>query len=254
MELSKRMTMLCNMVPEGTVLCDVGCDHGFVSIELIKRHICPHIIATDVRSGPLSRAEEHVAQEGLRSEIELRLSDGLEQVKISEVDGFLAAGMGGKLILHIMEKSLVKIRKMSYMILQPQSELQEVRKYLRQKQFQILKEDMVQEEGKFYTAMLVKIHSNQQVNYKEMEEKANLILNWKEADKINRIGDKYGALLLMNGHPVLAEYLIWWEKQQKEILEKIEGHKDRVLEVRSELSDISDARKIWLMKHDFEPK
>ena len=60
MELSKRLNAVAAMVTSGNVVCDVGCDHGYVSIFLIKTKKCPRVYALDVREGPLERAREHI--------------------------------------------------------------------------------------------------------------------------------------------------------------------------------------------------
>ena len=75
--LSNRMQALTDMVTPGTVITDVGCDHGFVSVYLVQRGLSPRVIAMDVRSGPLERAREHIREYGLQDRIETRLSDGL---------------------------------------------------------------------------------------------------------------------------------------------------------------------------------
>ena len=61
-ELSRRMQAAADMVSSGNRVCDVGCDHGYVSIWLLKNGICPRVIAMDVRKGPLAAAEEHIAK------------------------------------------------------------------------------------------------------------------------------------------------------------------------------------------------
>jgi len=240
MELSKRMSMVAQMVPTGSVLCDIGCDHGFVSIELIRREICPHIIAADVRKGPLQRASKHIGEAGLSDRIETRLSDGLKEIHTGEADGFLAAGMGGRLIIRIMEEGLGKIREMSYMILQPQSELGVVRAFLREQGFQIVKEDMVSEEGKFYPAMLVYTKSMQEGNL------GILFSKFPNADKdrLTAAADQYGPGLILEKHPVLASYLNWWEKRQMTILSAVEQHPERFEEVRAELERIKFVRSL----------
>ena len=64
--LSNRMQALTDMVTPGTVITDVGCDHGFVSVYLVQKGLSPRVIAMDVRSGPLERAREHIREYGLQ--------------------------------------------------------------------------------------------------------------------------------------------------------------------------------------------
>ena len=96
--LSNRMQALTDMVTPGTVITDVGCDHGFVSVYLVQKGLSPRVIAMDVRSGPLERAREHIREYGLQDRIETRLSDGLHGLKTGEANGMICAGMGGPLM------------------------------------------------------------------------------------------------------------------------------------------------------------
>ena len=69
-KLSKRLLAVAGMVTEGNMVCDVGCDHGFVSIYLIQKGISARVIAMDVNEGPLRAAGEHVGEFGLSDYIE----------------------------------------------------------------------------------------------------------------------------------------------------------------------------------------
>lgn len=136
-ELSERMQAVSALVPKGHVAADIGCDHGFVSIDLVQRSICPHVYAADVRKGPLDRAKEHIAACGLKDKITAVLSDGLKEVPVcgSGADGFIAAGMGGKLIVSILTAVPEKTAQLSWCVLSPQSEIWLVRQALRELRF-----------------------------------------------------------------------------------------------------------------------
>ncbi|MDO4333185.1 MAG: class I SAM-dependent methyltransferase [Eubacteriales bacterium] len=158
MELSKRMQAVAQMVPAGHVAADVGCDHGFVSIYLVKNGVCPHVYATDVRPGPLARAKEHIAACGLTSCITPVLSDGLQTVPVGEeepqgADVMIAAGMGGKLTIRILSDAPQKAKRLTWVILEPQSEVWLVRQWLSDNGFLIVEESMVLEDGKYYPVM-----------------------------------------------------------------------------------------------------
>ena len=77
MELSKRLLMVASMVEPGSIVADVGCDHGYVSIYLVRQGICPRVLAMDVNAGPLERVKAHVQEAGLAAYIDIRRSDGL---------------------------------------------------------------------------------------------------------------------------------------------------------------------------------
>ncbi|MCI9675616.1 MAG: hypothetical protein HFH06_07595 [Lachnospiraceae bacterium] len=151
--LSKRMQMLADMVTAGSRIADVGCDHAFLSVYLIQAGKCPKCLAMDVRRGPLSGAEEHIAAYGLGEYIETRLSDGLAAYRIGEAQTLVCSGMGGRLMKRILEEGGDKTRSFTELILQPQSEIPEFRIFLREAGFLVTEEEAVYEEGKYYFAI-----------------------------------------------------------------------------------------------------
>ena len=84
--LSKRMHAVASLVTPGNSVCDVGCDHGFIPIYLVKQGIAPKALAMDVNEGPLRQAKEHIAAFGLESYIETRISDGIASCRPGEAD------------------------------------------------------------------------------------------------------------------------------------------------------------------------
>ena len=91
-ELSLRMQTVADMVQPGGRVCDIGCDHAFVSIYLVANGIADHVIASDVRTGPCAIARENIARWGMDDRIDLRLGDGLDTVKPGETDSIIIAG------------------------------------------------------------------------------------------------------------------------------------------------------------------
>lgn len=200
MELSKRMLAVAQMVPAGHVAADVGCDHGFVSIYLVKNGICPHVYAADVRTGPLERAKEHIAASGLASRITAVLSDGLKEVPAGdmtegggtggsppEADVVIAAGMGGRLTIRILSDVPQKTGKLTWVILEPQSEVWLVRQWLLENGFVIVEEAMVLEEGKYYP--VIKALNKKKIQSAAAFEKAG------EAPKSDRQSEIYAPQL-----------------------------------------------------------
>lgn len=151
--LSRRMQAVADMVSEGNSVCDIGCDHGFVSIYLVEQGISPRVLAMDVREGPLGAAVGHVAERGLGGSIETRLSDGLHNYKIGEADTLLCAGMGGRLMMRILSEERGKTASFRELVLQPQSQIEAFRRFLYEEGYRIAQENMIEEDGKFYPMM-----------------------------------------------------------------------------------------------------
>lgn len=150
MKLSKRMRRLASLVTGGNRLADVGTDHGYIPIALVKEDKIPGAIAMDVNQGPLTRAGEHIRKFGLSTYIETRLCDGLTGLKPGEADTVLIAGMGGMLTVRILNEGGHCLNTVKELVLQPQSDIQEVRKWPGRHGFRIDLEDIVEEDGKYY--------------------------------------------------------------------------------------------------------
>ena len=203
--LSNRMQALTDMVTPGTVITDVGCDHGFVSVYLVQRGLSPRVIAMDVRSGPLERAREHIREYGLQDRIETRLSDGLHGLKTGEANGMICAGMGGPLMEKILTEGREQAQGFAELILQPQSEIPHFRTFLMDEGYLLLDENIIYEEGKYYFMMKVRwlgAMTDDTVRQKVGD-------SWKTEGLDPGLAEKFGPLLLSRRDRILREYLEW---------------------------------------------
>ncbi|MBQ1901240.1 MAG: SAM-dependent methyltransferase [Lachnospiraceae bacterium] len=221
--LSKRMQALANLVSPCKTFCDVGTDHGFLPIYLVQAGVCENAIAMDLRMGPLDRAKKHIQECNLSDSIETRLSDGVQKLGIREAESVLIAGMGGSVTIHILTEGLEVCKNLKELILQPQSEIDEVRKFVFDQGFLLLSEDIVEEDGKFYPMMKL-VHRSQLPDEKVSGLKVDL---YSEAELL------YGPLLLKMQHPVLKEFLKKEMKREEKILLNLPDiDEDRITERR----------------------
>lgn len=228
MELSARLKAVAGMVTKGNRVCDVGCDHGYISIYLVKNDVSPYVYAMDVNKGPLLRAKEHILDYGYADKIETILSDGLVGLGDRDSDALICAGMGGKLIIKILTEGMEQVLKMRELVLQPQSEIHLVREYLRNQGFYIDKEDMIFEDGKYYPMMHVIIESEKQ-------------------NEDNKVFDKFGPCLLKEKHPVLKEFLEYTKSTLDEINTRLVSEEQtdkitkRIEEIKEQQKEVSVA-------------
>lgn len=154
MKLSKRLALIAESVSGIETMADIGTDHGALPIMLVKSGRCQKAIASDINKGPVDIATVRVGLARLNEKIEIRKGNGLKILKLGEVQLIVIAGMGGALIAEILGASLdVCQRDDLKLILQPNTEPGVVRRWLLKNSFQITREDLVFDKGKFYEMM-----------------------------------------------------------------------------------------------------
>ena len=166
--LSKRLEKVANLVEPAAFLVDIGCDHGFMAIDLVKSGKVEKALCTDINEGPLKRAKDHIKEYGLEKEIDTCLSDGLISLKEDfdkyNFDSCTICGMGGLMGVKIIFEADEFFRRMNCFYLQLQSDIELVRIFLEKSGYEILFEDMVFEDSKYYTVMKVKNKGNRDIS------------------------------------------------------------------------------------------
>ena len=146
--LTPRLEMILQNITADKI-ADIGTDHGFIPIELAKRG--KTVIATDANEGPLDSARKNIEKNGL--EISLRLGNGLAPLSANEAEEIIIAGMGGELIKKIISNDMEKARS-SRLILQPMSLQADLRRFLTENGFEIIREDLAREDRKIYNLII----------------------------------------------------------------------------------------------------
>ena len=230
-QISARLKAIADMVPEGLSVADIGCDHGFVSMYLVENRHSPKAIAMDINEGPLIRAREHIEEYGFENNIETRLSDGADMLKVHETDAAVIAGMGGRLIIKILDKSPEVFKAMNCIVLSPHSDIDKVRAYLSDNSFVIDDENMVFDEGKYYTIIRCSYNAGENIRLNETEL-------------------SFGPKLIDKKHAVLRAYLEAEDRKMVEISDRITGQLEAVNNdgqrkaLSDRLTEIEDRRNI----------
>jgi tRNA (adenine22-N1)-methyltransferase len=169
---------------------------------LISNNISKYIIATDISQGSLNKAINYVKELQFEKRIETRLGNGLEIFKPFEIDTVIIAGMGGLLIQEILEQNIEMTNSITNFILQPMIAGKELREYLINNKFKIVKETLAKEDNKFYEIIYAK----------------------KGIDSIDKdIYFEIGKSLIINNHPLLKEFVEYKIQSTLNILKDLEG-------------------------------
>ena len=150
--INHRLLACCRYVHPGDRVADVGCDHGYLGIHLLREGIASSIIASDLREGPLQSAVVNAAKYGLSDRMSFYLSDGVRNVP-RDFDTLVCAGMGAETMISILEAAPWLRNPRYRMILQCQTKTHLLRSYLSDTGWEI-RQESVQRDGKFlYTVM-----------------------------------------------------------------------------------------------------
>lgn len=145
--VSPRLQACCDFVHPGDRVADIGCDHGYLGIYLLKNGIAQSIIASDIREGPLQSAVRNSEKFGVRDKMTFYLSDGARNIP-RDFDTLVCAGMGGDTMVSILDAATWLKNEQYRLILQCQSKNAILRRYLSENGWKIRQEQIVPD-GKF---------------------------------------------------------------------------------------------------------
>ena len=152
--LSTRLEACCRFVKQGDRVADIGCDHGYLGIYLLKNGIASSMIEADINEGPLDAARRNAVKFGVKDKMTFYLSDGLQRIP-RDFDCMVCAGMGGDTMVGILTQAPWLKSKQYRLILQCQSKTPLLRRYLSENGWRITEESVLRD-GKFlYTVMEV---------------------------------------------------------------------------------------------------
>lgn len=150
--LSPRLQACAEFVSKGDIIADIGCDHGYLSLNLLQSGIASFAIAADINEMPLQSAKQNAAKYGFIDKISFHLSNGAQAIP-RNFNTMICAGMGADTIIAILSAAPWLQNKQYRMILQCQSKTPMLRKYLSQQGWYIAEEKVLRDGRFLYTVM-----------------------------------------------------------------------------------------------------
>ncbi|NLN15184.1 MAG: SAM-dependent methyltransferase [Tissierellia bacterium] len=227
MDLSNRLLEITKFVPKGSVVADIGTDHGYIPVYLVEKEISERVIASDISPASLEKTVEYVNRMKLQDKIQTRVGDGLKVLKPAEVDTVIIAGMGGILISNILEESREVTDTIDTFILQPMVASYELRKYLTANGFKIVEESLAKEGRRLYEIIIVK--RGEEIIAKD-------------------IYYEIGPRLIEKKHPLLKDFIAWKKQEVEDIIRKleeasIERVRDRYEDMKKKIAEYEEVER-----------
>ncbi len=148
MILDKRLRAAADMVPHGARLADIGSDHAYLPIALCLEGKIKHALASDINEGPVASATENIARNALGDRITAIRADGLDSAESFAPDCITILGMGGELIVTILDRAAWVKNENITLVLQPMTHPEILARYLSENGFGIIDEIIVCDGGR----------------------------------------------------------------------------------------------------------
>ena len=184
--LSKRLQQVADTVKKSNIIADIGTDHAYIPIYLVKKGIAERAVAADISAGSCKKAQLNINNNYLSNLINVRCGNGLEVIDKSEsIDTIIIAGMGGLMTISVLESNKEIVNKAKQLVLQPQRDIDKVRRYIHSIGFKIKNENMLIDGDKFY----------------------NIIDGEKGTEEYSDIEYLFGKCLISSKSAILKEYV-----------------------------------------------
>ncbi|AXU49702.1 tRNA (adenine(22)-N(1))-methyltransferase [Clostridioides difficile] len=219
MKLTDRLLKIASLVSDGKKIADIGTDHGYIPVYLLKEGKVPFAVLADVNKGPLDNAHKEVIQNNLLDKVDLRLGSGIEILEIGEVEEVIIAGMGGILISELLEAKKEVAHNVEKLILQPMQAQEELRYYLLNNGYEILEEVLVREDFRIYEIIVAKYTGK------------NTIIE-------DEIYYEVGIKLLENKNSLFNDFIEKKIKTYSSIVNKLEGKNGEAIDKKRKESEV----------------
>ncbi|HHQ8634475.1 TPA: tRNA (adenine(22)-N(1))-methyltransferase [Clostridioides difficile] len=220
MKLTDRLLKIASLVSDGKKIADIGTDHGYIPVYLLKEGKVPFAVLADANKGPLDNAHKEVIQNNLLDKVDLRLGSGIEILEIGEVEEVIIAGMGGILISELLEAKKEVAHNVEKLILQPMQAQEELRYYLLNNGYEILEEVLVREDFRIYEIIVAKYTGK------------NTIIE-------DEIYYEVGIKLLENKDSLFNDFIEKKIKTYSSIVNKLEGKNGEAIDKKRKESEVA---------------
>lgn len=154
--LTDRLMAMASQIEQGESVADIGTDHGYLPMYLVKEGISSKVIMADISKGSLNKARKNCKEYMPEVKFDFRHGNGLRVIRKGEVDAIVIAGMGGNLITEILGKDMGKAKACKKLVLQPRTSQGRLRAWLVRKGFDIKQEQLVKE-GRFICEIITAV-------------------------------------------------------------------------------------------------
>ena len=226
----KRLMEIINIIDKDKKVIDIGTDHGLVPLYLAKNSISSDILATDISAPSLKKLEDAL-DDDLSKTIRTLVTDGFKGIKKEDNQVAIIAGMGGNTIIDIIDANLDFAKNLDYMILESNIASERLRVYLNSHKFEILRDFLTYENGKYYDILKVK---------------------YGKANKLYLSDIYYGFENIESKNPLLEEKLkIDYEKNMifKEKILRNAKSKEGLNKINERLEAINEVYKRWKLEN-----
>lgn len=149
----QRLLCASRLVRDGAYFADIGTDHAYLPILLLREGRIDRAVCTDINAGPLDSARRNVAAGGFSASVSFMLTDGAEALCGMGITDYAICGMGGELIADIIDRAPHLAAVGTRLILQPMSRQAVLRRYLASHGFVTVCEEYVSDGGKYYLCL-----------------------------------------------------------------------------------------------------
>lgn len=150
-----RLERVAANVPVGARLADIGSDHAYLPVALMRRGVITAAVAGEVATTPFHAAQRTVRDNGLEQHVSVRLADGLAAIEPGDgITAISVCGMGGETIRDILDNGKLHLSGQERLILQPNGGEQPLRQWLMDNGYRILGEELLRE-NRFYYEIIV---------------------------------------------------------------------------------------------------